>query len=829
MAIGTFNFDGLASGLDTKSIIEKMLSVDRMPLKRLQSTKSAYTAKLPILSELNSLLLSLKNKSADLKLQSSFSTMKGTSSAGHASLSATASAPAATHTLDSVTRLATATRAVSSRVVGGVADPGAVISANGMRTAITAGSFTLNGVSVAVNETDTLDDIVARINSLTAATGVEALYNPAVDKLVLRNATAGDDTAIALGSAGDTSNFLTAASLLGAYQDTSTGTTAVASSVHLGALDRTAKLADTSVGGLLASGDFRVNGVLITVNASSDTIDDVAKRITDSAAGVTAAYNAATDRLELRSRTTGATAINLVDGTSNFLDVFRLKATADPVFGTASAPITDTAAGLDTQRPTYALETGSFRIVGVNDPILDPVVISVDATDSIDTILGKINAETWRSGVEASYDSGTGAFTFWMSDLMTTSPITITDEAGNFTRFAKIDGLASNTLPGYSTLSSASSIALVNPAHTIAGANLATPVTYQGGSAGRLSITHDGVTKTFDYDGSTTLESLLDAISNDADLGVDARYDAASDRFLVTADAGTPAGITIADVDRGGALGNLAQALGIETGEEPTTLGRDALYSLDGVTYLSNSNIIEGKIEGATLTLSGTSSTAATLTVAADTSAAKTNLKAWIDQYNAVLEKLDSLLKDTAGPYYNDPGLRDILSRLRSTANTYLGGFPGEFKSLSDIGVTSGKAGMAWTAGYIGKLELDEAKLSAALDQDPEAVRQLFFYAPNGGSDYRAGIGYSFDAFITPLTQANGTMARSEAQINREIDDLDRRIADTEAQLAVKEDYYRSIFAKLEVNMGQLQRQSQWLSSQLAQMGGFGGGSSSSK
>lgn len=78
-------------------------------------------------------------------------------------------------------------------------------------TAVTSGTFTINGVSIAVNaSTDNLASVLARINASNA--GVIATDNPATNEITLTSKATGAQS-IVLGSSSDTSNFLSAAGL----------------------------------------------------------------------------------------------------------------------------------------------------------------------------------------------------------------------------------------------------------------------------------------------------------------------------------------------------------------------------------------------------------------------------------------------------------------------------------------------------------------------------------------------------------------------------------------------------------------------------------------
>lgn len=101
----------------------------------------------------------------------------------------------------------------SSSNIGGI-NQYSVFSQNnnaGFATAVTSGTFTINGVQFTVNTaTDTLANLITEINSSSA--GVTAVYNSQTSSLVLTSKTPGPQS-ILLGAGSDTSNFLSAAGL----------------------------------------------------------------------------------------------------------------------------------------------------------------------------------------------------------------------------------------------------------------------------------------------------------------------------------------------------------------------------------------------------------------------------------------------------------------------------------------------------------------------------------------------------------------------------------------------------------------------------------------
>ena len=67
IGIGSVNFGGLASGLDTQKIIDDLISVDSQPLKRLESRQSDLQKKSTIFDTMKTNLLELKEKAFEVK------------------------------------------------------------------------------------------------------------------------------------------------------------------------------------------------------------------------------------------------------------------------------------------------------------------------------------------------------------------------------------------------------------------------------------------------------------------------------------------------------------------------------------------------------------------------------------------------------------------------------------------------------------------------------------------------------------------------------------------------------------------------------------------
>ena len=185
--------------------------------------------------------------------------------------------------------------------------------------------------------------------------------------------------------------------------------TVATSSAALGsAINPDAALDSSGISADIQAGDFTINGVTLSVDPTTDTLNGILATITASAAGVNASYDAATDKVVLSNKNAGDTSIINFGGTdddSNLLSVLNVSGATQFTNGSGSTEVTSTR-NLGAIAPSEmlnavtfaggAVTSGSFRVNGVT--------ITIDAaTDSISDVLGRINNSD--AGVTASYDT----------------------------------------------------------------------------------------------------------------------------------------------------------------------------------------------------------------------------------------------------------------------------------------------------------------------------------------------------------------------------------------------------------------------------------------
>ena len=307
---------GLVSGLDTTSIINQLLDIEKLPITRFQAKKADYQDKSDALGDLDSGLETLLSAIETLNNVDTFRSMTA-SSGDDDVITGTADRSAAEGVYNvTINQKATRTTLQGSSDIGNVLNTGVALSSAGFSVTPTTGYFTVNGLQVTVTSGDTITTLLAKISSITSAT-----YNAGNDEIVLSNATAFN-----IGSAGDTSNFLTLARLFGSgatsydSNPNNLGVANIFQPINDGDNDARLKTAVTQT----SSGSFKINGATITYNTNTDSIKDVLSRINDSDAGVTATFDAITDSVVMTSKNTGALDITVSDTSGNLMSALGL-------------------------------------------------------------------------------------------------------------------------------------------------------------------------------------------------------------------------------------------------------------------------------------------------------------------------------------------------------------------------------------------------------------------------------------------------------------------------------------------------------------------------
>ncbi len=189
---------GVGSGLDVSSIVNQLMSIERIPLRRMEASQKDLETQLSAFGQLKSALSTFQTAFKDLKTVSSFEIYKATSS-NELAFTATADSTAAVgfnsiqvvslaaaHKMGSV-----AIADTNTTTLGGAGDQ-MTFTVNGNAFTVAAGGLTLSGIRNVIN--DALDNTGVSASIITETTGS--------NRLVLTSTQTGNANAIGISSTG---------------------------------------------------------------------------------------------------------------------------------------------------------------------------------------------------------------------------------------------------------------------------------------------------------------------------------------------------------------------------------------------------------------------------------------------------------------------------------------------------------------------------------------------------------------------------------------------------------------------------------------------------
>lgn len=244
---------------------------------------------------------------------------------------------------------------------------------------------------------------------------------------------------------------------------------------------------------------------------------------------------------------------------------------------------------------------------------------------------------------------------------------------------------------------------------------------------------------------------------------------------------------------------------------------QSARLTIDGLQLVRSSNQITDALEGVTLDLVAAQSSADLLdgktisvNVGVDKSGVKSNLQKFVDAYNALISTTSQLTavvpvdgsNPVTGPLLGDSSVRNVLSGLRNELVKMTG--EDGVRALADLGITTEKD---------GTLTLDDAKLTAALDDNFDQVAG-YLTGENGLMGRLSKVVEGYVATDGVLKQRNDALQATKLGIDEQRKALDLRIESLQTRLYAQYNAMDSLVA-------QLSRTSESLTSMLANLPGF--------
>jgi flagellar hook-associated protein 2 len=315
----------------------------------------------------------------------------------------------------------------------------------------------------------------------------------------------------------------------------------------------------------------------------------------------------------------------------------------------------------------------------------------------------------------------------------------------------------------------------------------------------------------------SSLAGIRKAI-NDADIGITASIvNDGSDtpnRLVLSSEAtGTDSQISISvseDNDDGSTpLGDLltydssAENGGNNATMDQSVPARNASLSVNGIDIVSQSNTVEGAIQGVTLNLTGASSEPQTMSASRDTGAVKAALEKFVSAYNRVDKLSDNLTAfngedEARGILLGDSTVRNVNSQVRSALNTPVQG--GAFSALAEIGISLQRD---------GTMAIDEPALDKALSDDMAGVSQLL-----AGGDENAGLSSALVATLESVAGDKGLLQSASDGMQTRIDSLSDQMERKQESIDATVERYRKQFVQLDSIMANLNSTSNYLTQQ---------------
>lgn len=227
----------------------------------------------------------------------------------------------------------------------------------------------------------------------------------------------------------------------------------------------------------------------------------------------------------------------------------------------------------------------------------------------------------------------------------------------------------------------------------------------------------------------------------------------------------------------------------------------DAQASSGGILVTSANNTFNEVVAGLNLTIEGASATPVTVTVSENDEPLVTAAKDFVDSYNALREELNDLTDfnaedlTTGQLFATNEALRVDTDLGRAITDRYFG--LGAFQSLKQIGISVDEEGKL---SPDGKLTLEEAKLKAALADDPSGLEEFF-------TNKDIGLVAKFDTVIERLSGSeNGVLGNRYDALQDTIDSNELRIERFNESLDRQREFLLLQFYQLEQVVGNLQQ-----------------------
>jgi flagellar hook-associated protein 2 len=375
---------GLGSGIDTSSIVSKLIAAESIPMQQLQTQQANLQSQQTIYAAFGAQLQAISTAASALNAPGAFNTVAASSSdTTVANITSSTGATAGAYNL-SVTQLAQAEKVASS------AQTDTTSALN-----LTPGTFSINGNQVTIDGSDSLKSIAQKINGLQAGVTASLIDGGSGSAyLTLTSTQSGAGAKISM--ADISGNALSSLGLTGAGSSVREAITGGETSVGFSSQSSTLQ---SLIPGLPQNMTMNVNGTDVAIDTTTDTLQSIANKLSalpNVQASVRAVTTNGTTSYKLDIKGIDGTAPTVTGGTlSNALGVTQAPA-ASELLTAQDAKYTLDSIHLSSSSNTITSAIPGATLTLLKGSVATPgtatLSLSQDTSSTIGTIQGLVTA-----------------------------------------------------------------------------------------------------------------------------------------------------------------------------------------------------------------------------------------------------------------------------------------------------------------------------------------------------------------------------------------------------------------------------------------------------
>lgn len=296
-----------------------------------------------------------------------------------------------------------------------------------------------------------------------------------------------------------------------------------------------------------------------------------------------------------------------------------------------------------------------------------------------------------------------------------------------------------------------------------------------------LSLTYGGKKFSVDVKAGSSLEDIAAQINGDKNNpGVKA---------AVVREEGDKYSLVISGKDTGKDNAVSVTSNNAATKIDSLQTAQDAVLKMGSLTFSSKNNKFENIIDGISIEAKQVGKT--TVSVKPDNDGTKEAVKSFVTAYNELVDTINKHSKatevtDADGKKRKKPGAlggdsmtRGMMSQLRNSVGQVYDG-----KTLSMLGIKTDRQ---------GKLEIDDEKLTKAINEDPESISTVFL-----GADGKSGLMQGITSNLKDFKTSGGNFSTRIDRLEQEQKKIGQDREDLDARLKIREQSLRDYYAKMD-------------------------------